>query len=154
VTPHDGTFAGARARRSGARLAGVATGLDRFTRHTVDGDEAQYLDACVAQVQEWLGTELTAYVAGANTPADLADWVMAADAPPASGAARRLRAAAEVVELFGDASRGTYAQAWLREVSGQTGGRGPAEMIRNARTEQDLDAVLEAAARYVRASAN
>ncbi|HEU4423398.1 MAG TPA: hypothetical protein VFR67_12780 [Pilimelia sp.] len=151
MTPDDGTFVGYWARRSRSTLEGVATSLGRVSPHTVtDGEEAQYLDACVGEAQEWLGTELTAYIAGAGVPADLADWVLTADAPPASGAARRLRTATEVIELFDAAGQGTLAQAWLREVSGHTAGRGPAEMIRHARTEQELDEVREAAARYLR----
>jgi hypothetical protein len=151
VRRDDGTFVGSAVRRSRSTLEGVATSLGRAIPHTAaDGEEAQYLDACVAEAQEWLGKELTAYIAGAGVPADLADWILAADVPPASGAAQRLRTATEVIELFDAASQGTLAQAWLREVSGHTGGRGPAEMIRHARTEQELEEVREAAARYLR----
>jgi len=114
--------------------------------------EAQYLGACVADVEGWLGPELTAYLTGAASPAELSRWVSGSDgrvgsAPAAAG--RRLQTASEVVETFAAAGRGTGARAWLREVSPLTGGRSPAHLVRHARTEQLLDQVREAAARYV-----
>jgi hypothetical protein len=113
--------------------------------------EAQYLGACVADVETWLGAELTAYLTGADSPAELCRWVSGSDGrvgPPAA-AGRRLQTASEVVEAFAAAGRGTVARAWLREVSSLTGGRSPAHLVRHARTEQLLDQVREAAARYV-----
>jgi hypothetical protein len=112
--------------------------------------EAQYLDACVAEAKLWLGAELTAYLAGAASPTDLDDWVTGVDAPPASAAAARLRTATEVIELFDAAGCGTEARAWLREVSVETGGHGPAQLIRTARTERELDEVRRAAVTHLK----
>jgi hypothetical protein len=129
----------------------VTAGLGSATARTaVNGEEAQYLDACVAETQVWLGDELTAYIAGVDSPGQLTEWILAADAPPTSAAAQRLRTAAEVIELFDAAGHGTGARAWLREVSTQTREQGPAQLIRNARTEQELADVRQAAARFLR----
>jgi hypothetical protein len=143
-----------RRARFGVTLGGVTAGLGSATARTTVNGEAQYLDACVAETQVWLGDELTAYVAGADSPGELAEWVLAADAAAANGAANgaahRLRTVAEVIELFDAAGQGTGARAWLREVSAQTREHGPAQLIRNARTEQELDDVRHAAARFLR----
>jgi hypothetical protein len=112
-------------------------------------EEAQYLDACVADVEAWLGTELTAYLTGADSPAELTRWRAGADGAAPAAAGRRLQTASEVVETFAAAGVGTRARAWLREVSSLTGGRSPAHLVRHARTERLLDQVREAAQRYV-----
>lgn len=143
----------------------MTAGLGSATRRTpLTVGEARYLDACAAEAQLWLGEELTAYLAGANSPAELASWMTPADgaaadgeAPDgaaasgaaASGAAHRLRVATEVVELFDAAGHGSDARAWLREVAAGPPRRGPAQQIRDARTEQELDEVRRAAARYL-----
>ena len=115
-------------------------------------EEAQYLGACVAEVEEWLGAELTAYLTGADSPAELSRWLDGSangtgSAPAAAG--RRLLAATEVVETFAAAGQGTRARAWLREVSPLTEGRSPASLVRHARTEDLLDQVRAAAAKCV-----
>ncbi len=170
----EGLFDGRGCMPAGVTLPGVATwrgsatwsraadlnDVLRLERATVRGGygagagaaEAQYLGACVADVEGWLGPELTAYLTGADNPAELSRWVSGSDgrvgsAPAAAG--RRLQTASEVVETFAAAGRGTGARAWLREVSPLTGGRSPAHLVRHARTEQLLDQVREAAARYV-----
>jgi hypothetical protein len=126
------------------------------TRPRADGaepdtayEEAQYLDACVADVQEWLGAELTAYLTGADSPAELVGWLSGREGGTPAAAGRRLQTASEVVETFAAAGQGTLARAWLREVSPLTGGRSPAHLVRHARTERLLDQVREAAERHV-----
>lgn len=114
-------------------------------RAVTDGEEAQYLDACVAEVEGWLGPELTAYLAGAESPADLSGWISDPARGPASAAGRRLRTATEVVEIFAAEGQGTKARGWFREVSPRTGGRSPADLVRHARDEALLDDVREAA---------
>jgi hypothetical protein len=113
------------------------------------GEEAQYLDACIAEVEAWLGIELTAYLAGAESPTELAGWISDNAVAPASAAGRRLRTASEVVEVFAAAGQGTRVRGWLREVSPQTGGRSPADLVRHARAERLLDQVREAAERHL-----
>jgi hypothetical protein len=117
------------------------------------GEEAQYLDACVAEVEAWLGAELTAYLAGAESPAELSRWLSDASASVPGGAGRRLQTVSEVVEIFAAAGQGTRARAWLREVSRATAGRSPADLVRHARTERLLDQVREAAERHLREAA-
>jgi hypothetical protein len=112
------------------------------------GEEAQYLDACVAEVEAWLGSELTAYLAGAESPTELASWI-SDEVGPASAAGRRLRTASEVVEVFAAAGQGTQVRGWLREVSPETGGRSPADLVRHARNERLLDEVRDAAERHL-----
>lgn len=119
-----------------------------------DAGEARYLDACVADAEAWLGTELTAYLAGAGSPAELGRWLSDGEGPTPPAASRRLRAASDVVEIFAVAGHGTHAQAWLREVAPVAGGQSPAQIIRYARSEQVLDQVCAAAERDLRAPAS
>jgi hypothetical protein len=159
-----------------ASWRGGATNLGRADVHHPDRvddadatgyEEAQYLDACVADVREWLGGELTAYLTGADSPAELSRWLSGRDAAGPTGTAlahsaltdaalggagRRLQTASEVVEIFAAAGQGTRARAWLREVSPLTGGRSPADLVRHARTDRLLDQVREAAERHVLAT--
>jgi len=141
------TSARRRPAASGLRLGGV-TRIGAGARVLGDAGEAQYLDACVAEAQLWLGAELTAYLAGAASPAELAQWVGGVNGPVASTAAQRLRVTTEVIELFEAAGCGTAARAWLREAP-DGGGRGPAQLIRQARTDRELDEVRRAALRHV-----
>jgi hypothetical protein len=134
----------------------MSAGSGSATRHTaLAAGEARYLEACAAEAQLWLGEELTAYLAGASSPAELASWTSANGGPAgdgaaaASAAAHRLRVATEVVELFDAAGHGSDARAWLREVAAGPPRRGPAQQIRDARTEQDLHDVRTAAARHL-----
>jgi hypothetical protein len=53
------------------------------------------------------------------------------------------------VEVFAAAGQGTRVRGWLREVSPQTGGRSPADLVRHARAERLLDQVREAAERHL-----
>jgi hypothetical protein len=136
-------------------LTGAGRGRPVPTRPvpTANGDEAKYLDACIAGVEGWLGRELTAYLAGAESPAELESWLSDSKAAPASAAARRLRTASEVVEAFAAAGQGTHAQGWLREVSTLTEGRSPAELVRHAPTEAGLEQIRHAAERHLRPAA-
>ena len=61
-----------------------------------------------------LGPELTAYVAGAKTVAQLESWLAAVQGP-APQVRRRLSAAAELVTTFEVANRSALVAAWLRE---------------------------------------
>lgn len=117
------------------------------------GEEAQYLDACVADVQAWLGPELTAYLAGAESPAELGRWTSDSADVQASAAGRRLQAASDVVDAFSAAGQGTRAQSWLREVSPRTAGHSPAYLVRHATTGHVLEQIIAAAERHLRPAA-
>jgi hypothetical protein len=123
------------------------------------GREARYgevpteLAASVADVEAWLGTELTAYLTGADSPAGLSGWLSGPaelTEPARVAAGHRLQTARRVVEAFVDRGQGTGARAWLREVSAMTSGRSPAQLIRYARTDHLLNQVRDAAVRYAR----
>ncbi len=118
---------------------------------TITGNEPPTADlgTQMAECSATLGIELTAYLAGASSPAQLHEWSRGRGCPP-TGAAERLRSAMDVVNLFAAVGRGGVARSWLREVSAQFGGQSPAQFIRWAADKSVLDEVRTAAARLGR----
>ncbi|BCJ54290.1 hypothetical protein Asp14428_57650 [Actinoplanes sp. NBRC 14428] len=118
----------------------TATVLDRAGHHTATaGDDAEL---CVAV----LGSELTAYLAGADSVAQFESW-FAGPARPDSPARRRLAAAAELITVFETANRTSLAAAWLREVD--PAGYVPARVLRLSEgNDACVKALLETAAAW------
>jgi len=118
--------------------------LDRpvFT-NPVDDDA----DLCVTT----LGSELTAYVAGADSVREFESW-FAAPQPPSRLIRRRLAVAAALIDVFEAANRTAMAAAWLRELD--TAGRIPARVLRGFQgDEAGAKALLEAAMTWTLARA-
>lgn len=114
----------------------TATVVDRVGYTSVDDDAA----LCVTA----LGAELTAYVAGAATVAELESW-LAAERGPRWQVRRRLAAAAEIVNVFSGANQSALAPAWLREMDPT--GYVPARVLRYSEADEiSVKALLEAAA--------
>jgi len=114
----------------------TATVVERLG-HTSLEDEAAL---CVTA----LGPELTAYVAGAGSVAELESWLADPQGPPWQ-VRRRLAAAAELVTVFESANQSALTAAWLREVDPT--GYVPARVLRlSSGDEISVKALLEAAA--------
>jgi len=101
----------------------------------------------VAYTQEWLGAPLTTYVAGADAPAQLDEWLAEPASPHAADAELRLRTAAAVIDTFNEAGEPAAAKAWLREPSAETVQRSPASLLRHTRNERLLGQIRAAAHR-------
>lgn len=113
----------------------TATVVERVGHTSVEDDMA----LCVTA----LGTELTAYVAGAATVGEFESW-FARGHRPAWQARRRLAAAAELVGIFETANQSALTAAWLREVD--PAGYVPARVLRISEgDESSVKALLEAA---------
>jgi hypothetical protein len=113
----------------------TATVVERVGHTSVEDDAA----LCVTA----LGAELTAYVAGASTVAELESWLAAAQGPSPQ-VRRRLAAAAELVNVFEGANQTALAAAWLREMDPT--GYVPARVLRRSEGDEiSVKALLEAA---------
>jgi hypothetical protein len=113
----------------------TATVVERIGHTSVEDDMA----LCVTA----LGTELTAYVAGAATVGEFESW-FTRGGRPAWQVRRRLAAAAELVGIFETANQSALAAAWLREVD--PGGYVPARVLRISEGDaSSVKALLEAA---------
>ena len=118
----------------------TATVLERVGHHTATVDD--HADLCVTA----LGSELTAYLAGAATVREFESW-FAAPTRPGYLVRRRLAAAAEIISVFETANRTGFAAAWLREVDAD--GYVPARVLRMSEgDETSVKALLEAAAAW------
>ncbi len=95
-------------------------------RETSEGYFAEvdeYAGPCIAA----LGSDLTAYIVGANTARDLDSAL--ADVTQAYEVTARLSAAARIVSVFAASNRMSLASAWLRDVAAD-GGPSPASTLR------------------------
>jgi hypothetical protein len=114
--------------------------------HSDQGSElADYARRCVPV----LGEELTAYLAGADSVAELGGWIAGRDEPSRRLATSRLATAVEVIRVFAGANLVSYARHWVREV--RCAGQGPpARAIRQARDgDRAVKEVVQAAAGWV-----
>ncbi|GAA3350555.1 hypothetical protein GCM10020358_76940 [Amorphoplanes nipponensis] len=113
----------------------TATVVERVGHTSVDDDA----ELCVTA----LGPELTAYVAGAASVAELKSWMAAPQGPPWQ-VRRRLAAAAELVTVFENANQSALTAAWLRELD--PAGYVPARVLRlSDGDEASVKALLETA---------
>ncbi len=113
----------------------TATVVERVGHTSVRDDAA----LCVTA----LGTELTAYVAGAASVAEFESW-LAPGRCPSWPVRRRLAAAAELVSVFEAANQSALAAAWLRELD--PAGYVPARVLRQSEGDgTSVKALLEAA---------
>ena len=113
----------------------TATVVERVGHTSVRDDAA----LCVTA----LGTELTAYVAGAASVAEFESW-LAPGRYPSWQVRRRLAAAAELVSVFEAANQSALTAAWLRELD--PAGYVPARVLRQSEGDGvSVKALLEAA---------
>ncbi|GGK27898.1 hypothetical protein GCM10010124_20580 [Pilimelia terevasa] len=151
----------------GAAPDGIGVREPDTSRHPIPGEEAvtdghasavafdhaveviDDLGTALAETSEWLGTPLATYVSGAAGTAELSGWIESGPAVAASKEAlARLQTAVEVIDIFAAVNRPTDAKAWLREVSTETVGRSPAQLLRYARHERLLGQIRHAATRH------
>ncbi|MDP9793737.1 hypothetical protein J2S43_002249 [Catenuloplanes nepalensis] len=95
-----------------------------------------------------LGEELTAYLAGADTVAELDAWRSGAAAAPDPGrTVVRLAAGTELIRIFAAENLLSHLRHWLREMTDtEEGPLVPARAIRTAGTDiQPIKTVLQAA---------
>jgi hypothetical protein len=106
-------------------------------------DLGHLADACGSL----LGRDLTAYMAGADSPRELDQWARDGDAPLRRSALERLRTAFRVIEVFAAVNRASWAAAWLCDPRATRIGASPAQLIRDA-VPDSARAVLAAARRF------
>ncbi|GAB7045985.1 hypothetical protein [Catenuloplanes indicus] len=94
-----------------------------------------------------LGEELTAYLAGADTVAELDAWRAGAPAPDPARTVVRLAAGTELIRIFAAENLLSHLRHWLREMTDtEDGPLVPARAIRTAGTDiQPIKTVLQAA---------
>lgn len=113
---------------------------DRVGDSTTPADP---VDVCVTV----LGADLTAYLSGADSVEEFESWRSGAAGPDA--AARRLAAAAEIVNIFAAWNMTAMTGPWLREVD--SFGYTPARLLRRSTGDAATVKVLhDAAAAYAR----
>ncbi|MDR7276448.1 hypothetical protein [Catenuloplanes atrovinosus] len=94
-----------------------------------------------------LGDELTAYLAGADTVAELDAWCAGLPAPDPGHTIVRLAAGTELIRIFAAENLLSHLRHWLREmIDTEDGPIVPATAIRTATTDvQPIKTVLHAA---------
>jgi len=105
------------------------------------------IDEQVAFLEPLLGTALTAYVAGADEPRDVARWHAGSGLSDAGR--RRLETAYRIALLFELANATGRMRAWLREVDPDSWQPCPAQRIRHADDQFELGGVEAAAGDYL-----
>lgn len=112
-----------------------------------DADPDADLGHLAADVGTLLGRDLTAYVAGADSPRELDRWTRDGDGPIRRSALERLRTTFRVIEVFAAVNRASLAAAWLCDPRATRAGASPAQLIRDA-VPDSARAVLAAARRF------
>ncbi len=134
------------------RYGQAVTMLDRRSAppHRAADQGTESLRAYAATCASVLGEDLTAYVSGVRTPAELDAWTRPGY-PGGPGSLRaavireRLKATAELIDAFAAANRVGQLRGWLREVGAAAPGLAPAAAIRQSREDAARKRVHEAA---------
>ena len=105
---------------------------------------ATTIDEIAAYLQETLGQQQTAYLAGLRDAKMVGKWTRARVLPRAE-AAMRMREAYHAVRLIEGSRGGAVARAWLFGCNSRLDDRAPAYVLRHARDPGDLLGVVAAA---------
>ena len=112
---------------------------------TTTRDRHTTLRSCTVGCIGVVGPDLTAFLAGAESPDQLAEWADT-DAEPAATA--RLLAVRQVVEIFATVNRVSLVGPWLTDARAVEGRTSPAEMIRACGDDESLKKIYDAATEF------